>query len=183
MRRLLLFLVLSARLAAAQSSTGIWAPTTVLQVDGIGGFLDQATNVLWCSDFEPIVGITSATKMAWSAGSGANCSLAIYDAAGTTQIAVATGQVCNGGGTTYTGITGFSLTAGTVYRLCWCFTLGANGFYTNPTGSETMADVANAFVTHIGSAANSCTLGVPPATTGALTPLSIPPASVWISKE
>jgi hypothetical protein len=182
--RWLSLLLLTASLASAQqSATGIWAPVGTLGTEGVDGHLDQASDVMWCNDFVPPIGIASATSLTISAGSGDKCAVVIYDSTGTTIIANGNNVVCSGANTTFSGLSPFTLTGGTLYRVCWCFKLGSNGFYINPGGSENMADVVNAFVNHVGSAFNSCTAGVPPATTGVISPLAIPPIAVWISKE
>jgi hypothetical protein len=54
--------------------------------------------------------------------------------------------------------------------LCWCSKSGDNILAATNFNGPTYAKMANVYETVIGTAANSCTNGVPPSTTGALTP-------------
>jgi hypothetical protein len=72
-----------------------------------------------------------------------------------------------------TGLGPFSLSAGTAYRLCICSSSGEGGYKAaRPSLAADATRVAaylNTIVTHQGEAANVCTSGTPPATTGSLT--------------
>ena len=109
-----------------------------------------------------------------SGGAGATCGVAIYpDSDGGSSIASFSAS-CTGSGVISSTSLSFSLVAGDIYRLCYC---GSSG--TSPTwnvareiatsGINRTDQLRNAVTTGHGTAANSCSTGVPPSTTGTIT--------------
>lgn len=143
----------------------------------------QSTSVtaleVQCFDFVPSVGITNATKMAFrtgttSSGSG-NFGIGIYSADGSTQIAAGSQTFNNNNQLrTITGLSAFTLNAGTMYRLCWCSdstitTFNSLASVAVPPTPDLFSAYANAFAVHYGVASESCTSGaVPPSTATSL---------------
>lgn len=162
----------------------------------MGGTADD----LWCVDFVPAIGITSATKMGWIGGdAGASdwFGVAIYEKNGTSQLAE--GKVQAASSTTKVSITGlssFTLWANEEYRMCWCASSTTTAYLPASEHDEGASDDAamdalyaliRAFVANIGYIATACTTGDPPATaTGTLlAPASgsaIPPPLVILSQ-
>lgn len=138
--------------------------------------LPTTANHLVCYDWTESEGITNATKIGWSMDSGAStaCSVTIYDAGGANIVRTSGTKNCSSASApiSATGLTAFSLTAGNQYRLCWCNNGTTGGLrsvsgWTSTTGLE--VDLHNVFTTHIGRAANDCTAGAAPSSTGSLT--------------
>jgi hypothetical protein len=184
--RILLLLFLWTRLAGAvDSPTAILSPTTVIpSVQATESF--NSANTLVCNDWVPMLGITSATKLAWKVtGSSTTSGVAVYSNGGGTQLAVA--SATGTGIQSATGLTPFTLAPGGLYRTCWCATSASTfaaaavrlaGFPFNPIDL-----LFNTFGNHAGTAANPCVAGVPPATTGTLTSASDSFLVVLIDKE
>lgn len=66
----------------------------------------------------------------------------------------------------------YSVVLGTKYRICACGTSTSIQYLAmrqSGTGTGQIATVLNAVAAHIGTGGNSCSAGVPPATTGAIT--------------
>jgi hypothetical protein len=143
--------------------------------------------MLVCADFGPTEGIANATK--------------IYLFNSTAQNNVGVARVClyTGGGTNLlvdsgaivcpqftkcgnTGLSAFSLAVGTEYRLC---TTSDNASLAYIAGSLTLSVVTNAFVNHVGTAANvsGSTAASCPATTGTLSAISDAFPQVYLSVE
>jgi len=126
----------------------------------------------------------SPTKMAFytSTGSGGSSGgVAIYADADAGAQQFTTGAVSTATNNTIasvTGLTANTLTAGTVYRWCGCNTgttataVAVNGTATaqlwNASGTNG-GGLLNQYVVSGGTAANACSTGAPPTTTGALT--------------
>ena len=131
-----------------------------------------------CARFVPPIGITNATKAVVNQTgiSASTTGFAIYpDSDGAAPLVKwqPTGCVFCSGVHPETGLPAFTLTAGTVYRLCACNVgdFGTGGSYeaTNWTTSSGFAGQENAFVVSVGKATTACT-GSPfvPPTTGAI---------------
>ena len=133
-------------------------------------------NVLYCAAV-PAYKTFTGTKFAgdvYTADAGSTTGFGIYpDANGGTALATVSGS--SAAIAVITG-TGFSipLVVGTYYRICACTTstlvrytsartLVAGGTFASQN------DLMNAATPMIGTAANACTAGVPPSTTGAIT--------------
>lgn len=139
----------------------------------------STANRMYCHDFIPRSTVSAATKMAWSIGGVAAstaCSVTLYNADGTTIIRTSGAKDCSTQDTiiSATGLSAFTVTRGTTYRECWCNN-GTSGQYrsalsgwTSFTGLEfDLHNSANA--TRQGIAANACTAGAAPSTTGTVT--------------
>ena len=125
MRRLLAILLFTTTATAADSPTAIWSPTTILPAATTGDSF-AAANVLTCFDWIPIMGIQSATALAWKLASGTpTVGVAIYANGGGLRIATAPSTVSSGV-TTSPGLTPFNIDAGGLYRTCWCATDNLN---------------------------------------------------------
>lgn len=183
MRRLLLLLLFVATpLWAASSTTDLYIPSV-----GIPQGNQNTTfiaNTLRCADFVPAMGITSATQLYIRTGSSspsadATVGVAIYNADGSSQIVEDTATYHNA--TTNEDIlfttptpSSFSLTAGTMYRLCWCSSAATGSYQAAGLTTSVAEPFANAFTTHQGTGDGShlCSSGDPPSTTGTLSAAS-----------
>jgi len=188
MRRLglLLILCLARVVGAVDSPTGILSPTTSTPATASAANF-PAADVLFCVDWVPMMGITNATELAWKVTGGSTTSgVAVYAVGGTIELAE--GTTTGTGLQTVTGLTPFSLTAGGLYRTCHCSTSGstfAGASIQLATGlaNDPVQLIFNSFGNHIGTAANPCVGGDPPATTGALTPANGQAIILYIAKE
>jgi hypothetical protein len=171
-----------------ESPTGLWLPSAVVPANPTAYTWSTAVR---CFDFVLPMGIASATKMNWgeSGSFSITCDVGIYDAAGTTKLASAGGVTCTNSTnpTTVTGLSSFSLVAGTTYRLCWCGS-GSSGSYralAAATGARVdSAEISSAFTVRQGTASESCSSGVLPSTATSLTPdYTFGPIAVYVSKE
>lgn len=136
------------------------------------GNFPTANDALLCTEWIPSVGVSGADRVGWFKNSGsATVGLAIYNYDGTAQIMEA-----NSTGDTVTGLTPFTIDPGTQYRVCMCVTDRTVALYTTGQNAnfefDNVGRFANLFLTKFGVAANSCSSGNPPATTGSLTPPS-----------
>ena len=166
-RAVLLLLVLSASLARAT------APFAMLPfLGGEGQTSVAATNTLYCVR-HPAEHSINATKLAALivTGSAATTTgIGVYpDGDASSALAVVSGSSASSG--TYVSNTGLTvnLTAGTLYRYCWCSTstsvvIAALDLESTAAG---YLQPLNGVGTFIGSSSN-CTSGVPNNTTGAL---------------
>jgi len=146
-----------------------------------------------CTDFIPGRTATNMTKFAWfmladSIGT-ANCSVAIYTAGGASLVTSATTTCSDSPGlVSVTGITPFTLTAGTEYRVCYCAALSGFNWLITRDGfatGVTLFRAYNVIATNTGTAANTCTASTaaPPSSTGSLTDDQIDAAVVYVTKE
>lgn len=140
------------------------------QVQTIG-----AANTLFC--WRPVASfaITNATKLGcpFATGTGGSTGgCAIYaDADAGARQATCSGSTASSGVLVCTGLSAFSLVEGTRYRVCICNT-STSTQYEAPgfTGAGQLGDLLTKLeATSVGTAANSCTTGAPPTTTGAIT--------------
>jgi hypothetical protein len=191
MRRILLTLALVGGLVAtgwaAQSTTFILTPIAG-RPQATGTEAVGTANVLRCVDFVPPVGITDATTMFFRTGTGSGSGtmgLAYYTADGSTQIREATAAYTTSNeNITASGLSAFTLTAGTTYRQCHCSSSGSGSYIDVPISEPVGAAFANAVGAHWGTAANACSSGDPPATTGTITPDDgIGPMLILLSAE
>lgn len=181
MRALLLLLALVSP-AFGQATPGKFLlPGLTGVLAGTGWTSPTVANTLYCWTVPAPLSITNATKLAAYLSNnqpGTNISFAIYpDNDAGTVLAFKTGGAVQGVFSA-TGLTPFSLTAGTLYRLCHCAATGNIVAYMEVNQSQTCCQdvpvtaLIQAFhPTYLGTAANSCTAGTAalPATTGALT--------------
>ncbi len=137
------------------------------------GDASPADDELVCFDFIETVGITNATK--WvveiTGGAGTAASMTLYSAGGASIIRSTGAQDWSTTGIkTVAGLSTFSTTFGTEYRACYCRD-GTGGSLRSATSVTTtvVSGFHNALTTHMGTAANACTNGVAPSSTGALT--------------
>ena len=193
MRFLAILVFWLGNLHAADSPTGIWFPTTTIpSARGNGDSFPGTANKLRCLDFVPVMGITNATKISYiTVGTwNATVGFALYALGGTSQLMSTSTAVAAPATTMVTGITPFSLSAGSIYRGCWCASTNSASYQ----GADTVGGVAtagsvipilNSFSIHGPLATNTCTAGVPPLTTGALVDEAnlVNALGVWISKE
>jgi len=137
-----------------------------------------ATGTLYCTRFHAEFSMPSITRfyvtVIGTSGSG-TVGAALYtddDSGSQTRLAT-TGGVsgASGGVIATTGITPFAMTKGTVYRICGCTTdTGAHlATVTAIAATGGLGSISNVVTAWVGTAANSCSSGVPPATTGAIT--------------
>jgi hypothetical protein len=137
---------------------------------------NTSADAMYCYVASPVLSVSGATTIRASTTAGSTTvGLAVYQD-GDSGAVVAKGSVGHGsdGPVAITGLGPFTLTGGTSYRFCLCTRNAANYLTSYANNSPPYARWANAFATVVGTAANGCTTGVPPTTTGALTPQSIP---------
>lgn len=173
MKKFLLAFLLWVATAHAQSTTRMYLPTypdTGTNTSFGGG------NVLVCFGETPTQGITNATQIGFfltgGLGGGGLCSITLYNADGTTQLGTTGAVNCAAsGGKTVGSITPFSVTKGTKIQLCTCASVGGGTYLgADPGASSGVQLLQNlSSVPTATTAANACTAGVPPATTGVLT--------------
>jgi hypothetical protein len=173
-RTLLLWLALTAS-AWAQSTTHLWSPSSGVHPDFYGSSSFNTANVLNCFAWTPTEGLTNATTMSFfltgGAGGSTACSFAIYNADGSTRLGTTGSVNCGAGGAkVVTGITPFTLVQGTKYQVCNCVAVSGGTYAAAAAGPSTGIELLqNALSVKLAnSAANACTSGVAPATTGAL---------------
>jgi hypothetical protein len=171
MRRLLLLLLATTALAGTPDRLFLPGHTSALNQ-----LHSKAANVLYCATV-PAERTIHATKIAGytAANNATTCTWAIYpnDDAGP-LIANATG-FCNGAAVTAMSLD-FTLTAGTLYRVCVCASVGSSMSYvavqqaTSCCSERNVTQLVQAFhPTYVGTAATPCSLGNPPVSTGAIT--------------
>lgn len=157
---------------AAQSTTFLQIPLghfpTALSTAAFAGTDD----VMQCVDWIEKVGIDDATsiEIEVSGAAGTSSSLTIYSSGGAAVIATTGVQNWSSTGVkTITGLTAFDLVAGTQYRMCWCRD-GTGGTLRSATNATltVIGGWHNALATHMGTAANTCTTGSAPSSTGSL---------------
>jgi len=159
----------------ASSTTHLWFPYDFPAGTGAAGNGNVANNTLICWAWVPKVVATSFTKAGWfspsGCGGGSFAGVAIYDAAGSTRIMTTGAQNCNvTTAIAVTGIAAYSLTAATKYWVCYCASNGAGSYESVPINSGRVGVLGNSFsVPVMAKAANACTAGAPPTTTGAFT--------------
>ena len=138
-------------------------------------------NVLVCATVPAEHGLANVSKIAfYNPGTQSlsdTCAAAVYpDSDGGTKLGGVSAP-CAAGVISATGLTPFSITEGTLYRICVCSTAGntttkylaVRDDY-GTAGNYHLPALGNTFATHYGAGANTCTSGVLPSTTGALTP-------------
>jgi hypothetical protein len=154
------------------SETFIWAPDIPFQAVSEAGF--GSIDEMKCDAWVPDTGITNATQVTFgwlNSTSGVQCGVAIYSADGSSRLFSTGGLDCSTGSPRSVTGSAFSLVAGTKYLLCRCsnttnlptfiVTSGAGGSGTALSQIANTLAPAGAF-----TAANSCTAGSPPSTTG-----------------
>lgn len=169
MKIVLLLLVLASSVQAQTTSFHIWSPTRVL---GASTSTWAGTDKLQCTSWIPEIGITNATQIWWfvtaGLGGGGTCTMAIYNATGSTLLGSINAADCSATGIVGGTAAAFSLTAGTKYQVCTCENTNGGTFLATNGNTTTLA---NALSTTIGSTAtNNCLSGIPPTTTGTLNP-------------
>lgn len=172
--RILIAIFLLTATAHAATVTHLTLPGNV----GTNGQVVSSTgNQLICARIVSPHTITGATKLAcgWPIGVGGSTSgCATYnDADAGAQLATASASTAAATVVSSTGNGSTTYAEGTIYRVCVCSTATATVNYLsaqdNATGTGHEADVENTFAVFVGTAANGCSTGVPPSTTGALT--------------
>jgi hypothetical protein len=167
--------ILAVLLSVATAHAGFFFPTWTTPSQTATS--THATQV-WCGEFIPLWTET-VTQVAWGSSGGPGvCDVGWYPAGGGSAITRASdaGAVdCDGTPSTITA-TGLSatLTAGQEIRMCWCSS-GTSGSYIGiaTTAAGGPEDQMNAFVVNVGQDnTNTCSSGVLPAATGALTNVS-----------
>lgn len=153
--------------------TILWVPTWPLDT-GEAVRPGTGDNVMHCNAWVPDIGIQDVTAIVFNAANGPwSGGVAIYNADGSSRIATTGGVNMNGGSTVFlTPSSAFTILPGTKYQVCSCFT--STPLYTvlepGPTGdSALIQNPAFPSVNLSTTAANLCTAGSPPLTTGALT--------------
>ncbi len=126
-----------------------------------------------CSDFVARRGISAATKMVVEVTTALDTgsSVHLYNADGSTLLATTGPQNWSSTGfKAVSGITAFNVAPATSYRLCWCATSSTGGAFRGSVNvaSSTVRSWQEAIAVHQGLAANGCTSGVAPSTTGSL---------------
>jgi hypothetical protein len=172
MRTLLLLLLFLAAPARAQTTTHMLLPS----YGAVSGQTRPGTaNQIVCATYVAPFSMTNATKLAQGiTGGSSTCGAAIYpDSDSGTALASISGSCASQGVFSATGLTAFSLSAGVAYRVCTCATATSGSYAAiidNNTAGGRTADMLNTFGSRIGTAANNCSAGVPPSTTGVITP-------------
>lgn len=174
MKLLLLALLAVASVASAQVTV------THLVIPNYPGAAAQTTsgsaNQLVCARLVAPYSISGATHITGGVTTGtggASCGFAIYDDAdGGTRRATTGAVSCAAAANITASVSSFSLTQGTIYRICYCSTATSTVVFMtvqdSATGTGHMADMMNQVSTFVGTAANGCSSGAPPTTTGAL---------------
>lgn len=178
MIRLLFVLALVlARLASAQVSTSqfCFPACTGGEVVALSGSADQ----LRCAEFPSPFSITGATKITIGITNGvalAQCGAGIYSATG--SIIAGANAACTAAGPVTMTVSSFNLTAATSYRACWCASsTSVQGWSIEEfaTAGMGMVNILNTGATSVGTAANACTVGALPATTGSISAATFKP--------
>ncbi len=135
----------------------------------------------------PEQGIDNATAIAFQVtgglGGGSFCSVTIYTDDGTSTVATTGALSCaTSGPKAATGLSAFTLTEGTKYQVCICASATGGSYLTGLPAGTVLADLENVFAgVPLGSiAANTCTAGAAPASTGALSQGGVNPPIVLI---
>lgn len=178
MTRALLLLLLVATTVAGEgtSTTYEWLPA---RPTGGATTAWPTANVLRCTAMTPQLSISNATQMAWfvsgGLGGGGLCSFTIYSADGSTQIVTSGAVDCSAtGSVAVTGLSAFALTAGTKVQVCTCANANGGSYLSASSATAIITTMQNALATPIGTqAANACTAGAAPSTTGALSPSAV----------
>lgn len=177
-RRLVLLVVLGLGLVGdADAGNRKLILPTYTGTNGNSGFVTADTLYCW-TIVAP--GSLTATKFAAYLASNnptATASFALFpDNDAAAALASVTGPAI-GGSFGQSGLTPFSLVAGTLYRVCGCGSVGSSGIKYLGVEQATaccqdfnLTQLVQTFhATYVGTAANSCTSGTLPGTTGAIT--------------
>lgn len=171
MRSLFLVLVLS-RIALAASATQVVVPAWL----GVkAAAMSSSTDELRCIRFIMPFSITGASHLNFNVTTGAGtCAMGLFPDDNAGSVLLSNSQSCTATGVKV-GTTSptVNLDAGTTYRLCMC----SSSTSTLVLAQESFASlkinlIANATTVKEGTAANACTTGALPPTTGALTAAS-----------
>lgn len=175
MTRLLAIILLTATLAEAQpTTTQVVLPSYVgtLAAGTMAGTIDQLRCVRYVMPFS----ITGATKLTWGViGTGGTCGFGLYpDSGGGSQLLGGSAS-CTSAGAKVTTMSSQNLTAGTIYRLCWCSSSTATTMEAITDSATASMQLVNVLdtpsiggVPGVGTAGSSCTSGAPPNSTGSL---------------
>lgn len=174
MKRLVLLVLFSAGLAAAEgtSTTVVWLPIRALQGSASSW---PGTNAIRCVGIVAELGITNATRMGWyitgGLGGGGKCAFGIYNADGSSIIATSSNVDCSATGKIeVTGISPFTLVAGTKYQVCTCANTNGGNYLAASSVTSELTNLENALSVPIGSATTStCLDAVMPSSLNALT--------------
>jgi hypothetical protein len=175
-RRLLLLFLLWTVPAWGQSTTHLWSPSSGVHPDFYGSSNFNTADVMNCFAWTPTEGLTNGTTMAFfmtgGAGGSNACSFTLYSADGTTQMATTGAINCGASGAkSVTGLTPFTIVQGTKYQVCNCVAVSGGtyaGADPGPSSGIELLQNALSGAPLATTAANGCTVAVPPATTGAL---------------
>lgn len=125
-----------------------------------------------CARIVPRLSQANATilRTGYRGSASAKCGLAIYpdDDSGTALASGANDCTATGGVVSVTGLSAFTIVAGTAYRACVCATVSTTDFLgIYGTDTETILDLHS---TMVANSTNTCnaTTGAPPSTTGAM---------------
>lgn len=142
-----------------------------------------AANVMVCG-VAPAPSNITATKLAGSiaAGSASNCGFAVYENSDSgARLATATGT-CTSPLMKASGLAPFNLVAGTLYRICACAQAVDGLIYHGIAQAAACCQDYNLtqliqqyHSEYFGTAANLCSSGAPPATTGTITGFAVSP--------
>ena len=177
MRRLgllaLLLVAFAGRVGAeGTSTTVVWLPIRPLQ----GAASSWAgANAIRCVAVVAELGITNATRMGWyvtgGLGGGGKCSFAIYNADASSLIQTSGNVDCSTTGKVEaTGLSAFSIVAGTKYQVCTCANSSGGNYLAASSVSSEITSLENALSVPIGSMTTStCTDGAMPSSLNALT--------------
>ena len=166
---------LVALLIALLVGTARCADTTYnnpFQTYGHAAVAPHATpNTLCCSTVRARLGLSGSTSFGGSLTStcaSGTSGWAIYpDADGGTALA-STSASCTTAGAKVATVSSYTIVAETDYRVCYCSSATTGNFLGVDNASGELNKLTNAFNVKTGAAANSCTSGAPPSTTGAL---------------
>ena len=167
----LLLLLCSLAHAEGTSTTVVWLPIRPLQ----GAASSWAgPDVIRCVGIVPELGITNATRMGWyvtgGLGAGGKCAFAIYNADGSSLIRTSGNVSCaSTAPVEVTGLSPFSLVAGTKYQVCTCSNTSGGNYLAASSVTSELTNLQNALSVPIGSMTSStCTDAAMP---GSINPL------------
>jgi hypothetical protein len=128
-------------------------------------------HILLCARVIPRFSITNATAISAAfTNAGDTCRVAIYEDADAGALLASGSGTCIAGANPFTGLSAFSLTAGTPVRICVCKVSGTHAAWgvSAPSSTAETAGLLRAFTTNAVGTGNDCTSSVP-STTGSLT--------------
>jgi hypothetical protein len=170
-RRLTLFALLLACRAFAADQVVLPGPVSTATTQ-----YPSTANQLLCATVPAPASIaaTHFSAVVATGTGGATCGWGIYpDSDSGTVLASVSGSCATSATVLTTSGLSLSISRGDLLRVCTCSTASSAGaFYaaqSNSTGAGYLSSLLNTFSAHVGTAANACTSGAVPSTTGTIT--------------